>query len=70
MAAVEAALLSSLIHDLRRGTNRLGGGGRAGAGVGRARSEVTHSAARELGLAVGSHVIASWKATATRLVEQ
>ncbi len=32
-------------------------------------AEITQTAARELGLDVGSHVIASWKATATRLVE-
>jgi molybdate transport system ATP-binding protein len=32
-------------------------------------AEITQAAARDLGLAVGSHVIASWKATATRLIE-
>lgn len=32
-------------------------------------AEITQLAARDLGLTVGSHVIASWKATATRLTE-
>jgi molybdate transport system ATP-binding protein len=32
-------------------------------------AEITQPAARDLGLAVGSRVIASWKATATRLIE-
>jgi molybdate transport system ATP-binding protein len=32
-------------------------------------AEITQPAARDLGLTVGSHVIASWKATATRLTE-
>ena len=32
-------------------------------------AEITQAAARDLGLTVGSHVIASWKATATRLTE-
>jgi len=31
-------------------------------------AEITHPAARELALAVGSPVIASWKATATRVI--
>ena len=31
-------------------------------------AEITQPAARELALAVGSAVIASWKATATRLI--
>jgi molybdate transport system ATP-binding protein len=33
-------------------------------------AEITQPAARDLGLAVGSRVIASWKATATRLIER
>jgi ABC-type sulfate/molybdate transport systems ATPase subunit len=33
-------------------------------------AEVTHTAVRTLGLGVGSHVSASWKATATRLIER